>query len=139
MGDQSAVCPSQRVKISLSGTNFYKVRGNFFNFVFDLKNGQCLSRVTQKYLFFKNILSFSAPNSPLKFFKKFKNFPKKLLLLTFLLIAPPIFIRFSSVIPFRKAEGLTIMKLKKNFCQISQPMRNKHPNIGDFKGPQLFI
>ena len=108
-----------RYKISAIGTNYFSCRGNFLNFDFDLRIGYCLSRVTQKYLFFKNILSFSAPNSPLKFLKKFENFPKKLLLLTFLLIAPPIFTRFSSVIPFWKAEGLTIMKLEENFCQIS--------------------
>ena len=49
------------------GAKFYKWWGKIFNFVFYLKNGWCLSRVTQKYHFFKKILSFSAPNSPLKF------------------------------------------------------------------------
>ena len=49
------------------GAKFYKWWGKIFNFVFYLKNGWCLSRVTQKYLFFKKILSFSAPNSTLKF------------------------------------------------------------------------
>ena len=126
-------------KKRIFGTNYFSCRGNFLNFDFDLRIGYYLSRVTQKYLFFKNILSFSAPNSPLKFLKKFEKFPKKLLLLTILLITPSIFTRFSSVIPFWKAEGLTIMKLEENFRPISQPMRNKHPNIGDFKGPQLFI
>ena len=53
--------------ITVIGEKFYKWWGKILNFVFYLKNGSCLSRVTQKYLFFKKILSFSAPNSPLKF------------------------------------------------------------------------
>ena len=97
------------------GPNKYMLTSNFFNFVFYLKIRWGISRVTQKYFFFENILSFSAPNSPLNFLNNFKKIPKKILLLTFLLIAPPNLTRFSSVIPFWKAEGLTSMVMHKIF------------------------
>ena len=83
-----------------------KCRINFLDFDFDLKNRQCLSRVTQKYLFPEKILRFSTSNSPLKFFvfQGLCNFTAM-----FLLIAPSILTQFSSVIPFWKAEGLIFM------------------------------
>ena len=48
----------------------------------------------------------------------------------FLLLAPSIFVRFSSVIPFWKAEGLLVLMVQK-FCEENLwPMRNQHLKFG---------
>ena len=70
---------------------------------------------------------FRCPKWPIKVLAK--NW-EKLVLLTFLLTKPSILIQFSSVIPFWKAEGLTIVLVVwKNFKSF-QPMRKMHLKIG---------
>ena len=47
-----------------------------------------------------------------------------------MLLAPSIFVRFSSVIPFWKAEGLLVLMVQK-FCEENLwPMRNQHLKFG---------
>ena len=80
--------------------------------------------------------TFLAPKWPPKVLAKIF---WKILLLTFLLIAPSIFIQFSSVIPFWKAEGLTSMVMPKIFWDNFGPMRNQHLKIGHPRGHNFFV
>ena len=57
----------------------------------------------------------------------------------FLLIEPSIFIRLSSVIPFWKAEGLTILMVWINFDEKLWPMRNQHLKIGYPSGCNFWL
>ena len=57
----------------------------------------------------------------------------------FLLIEPSIFIRLSSVIPFWKAEGLTILMVWINFDEKLWPMRNQHLKIAYPRGRNFLL
>ena len=73
--------------------------------------------------------------APKVFTKKLKKMP----FLMFLLIEPSIFIRLSSVIPFWKAEGLTILMVWITFDEKLWPMRNQHLKIGYPSGCNFWL